>query len=234
MTRYPSKQFLVFFSYPAAVLCLSVGLAASTQDFPSGFDWRYQLVSGVLSQLDNPTGYRYFCLALILASLLLWPLPEYYRARLTRQMPRFSKLSSALLRTGFFFSILIGLEKLFFHNVSSRFYKAHEILALVAFTGLFLGTSGFWYLHYAATKKPDLKRNILFWISLTPMMGAAGSQAYLFFTPNTLGWVGPHWAALGIPVYLSLAFWEWLVCVSLLVYLYLLLIFLPDTPKASC
>ncbi len=237
MTRYlskaPSKQFLLFYGFPAAILCLVVGLVASIRGFPGGFDWRYQLVSGVLSHVDNPAGYHYLCVALVVASLILWPLPLYFHVRLSKQKPWLSSACFGLLRTGFLFSILIGVEKLLFHNVSSRFYKAHEVLALVAFCGLFLGTSGFWYLRHALTKKPGVLKTFGFWGSLAPMTGAAASQAYLFFVPNTLGWVGPHWAALNVPLYLSLAFWEWIVCVALLTYLYLLVVFLPD-PKAVC
>jgi len=64
------------------------------------------------------------------------------------------------------------------------------------------------------------------------MIGAASSQAYLYFVPNKLGWVSPKWAELGVPLYLSFAVWEWLASVGVFAYLYLLLVLLPaDEPR---
>jgi hypothetical protein len=70
---------------------------------------------------------------------------------------------------------------------------------------------------------------LMFLVSGAPMIGAASSQGYLYFVPNQLGWVGPHWAELGIPLYLSFAFWEWIAWISVFIYLYLTLWLTPAT-----
>jgi len=67
----------------------------------------------------------------------------------------------------------------------------------------------------------------LIWISLTvlaliPMAGTSLSQLYLYLFAKGLGRASLIWRDRGVPVVLSLAFWEWLTCVFLIVYLMLL------------
>lgn len=53
------------------------------------------------------------------------------------------------------------------------------------------------------------------------MVLAGGAQAYVFSVPS-LPWVGLAWRARGVPIYLSLAFWEWVTCAVLSGYLAIL------------
>jgi hypothetical protein len=53
------------------------------------------------------------------------------------------------------------------------------------------------------------------------------SQAWLFFDPNRPGWVSREWIALGIPVWLSFAFWEWLAICGLVLCICVLAFALP-------
>ena len=114
----------------------------------------------------------------------------------------------------------------------------HEYLSVITFFGLLLGIAGFWL---CLTRWLLLQRQWSVWalsglsfVSVGPILGTGLSQAYLYFIPNDFGWVGPHWAELGIPLYLSFAFWEWLTVVGIFIYLFLILFFLPaEVPETS-
>jgi hypothetical protein len=49
-------------------------------------------------------------------------------------------------------------------------------------------------------------------IVLAPIALAAAAPAYVSWAFPDLPWVGLGWRALGMPVYLSFAFWEWMTC----------------------
>src|SRR5688572_9047754 len=98
-----SKRFLVLVWYPLALSIVVAGLGVSVHLFPGPFDWRYRVVSSLMSPVDNPAGNAYFCAALSLAFALLQPLPAYFRARLAPSSPRLASFSFYALRLGFVF-----------------------------------------------------------------------------------------------------------------------------------
>ena len=110
-------------------------------------------------------------------------------------------------------------------------------MATITFAAIFFGLVGFWLamiLWLRAERQWSVWSCLL--VSLlvaVPMAGAMVSQAYLFFVPNNLGWVGPEWAKMGVPVYLSFAFWEWMASAGIYVSLYVIAIHLPAVPAAA-
>ena len=68
---------------------------------------------------------------------------------------------------------------------------------------------------------------------LFPILTAGIAEAYVYYVFPRLGWVNLSWRARGIPPYLSFAFWEWVTCVVLSVYM-LALSFAPrPTPSGT-
>ena len=50
---------------------------------------------------------------------------------------------------------------------------------------------------------------------------------------TSAGW-GPSWRELGMPLYLSFAFWQWLTGVGIIFYLLLIAVLLPaEVPAAA-
>jgi hypothetical protein len=151
--------------------------------------------------------------------------------------PRAARFSGRSLTIGFLGVVTVGFERLFSQSLSLHTYKLHEYLSIITFFGLLLGIAGFWI---CLTRWLLLERRWSVWalsalslISVGPILGTGLSQAYLYFIPNDFGWVGPHWAELGIPLYLSFAFWEWLTVVGIFLYLFLILLFLPAEVPAT-
>jgi hypothetical protein len=237
LSTRPTRRQWLRYQFPLAMGFVLGGMALSWHYYPGHYDWRYQVVCYLISQVDNPSAYIYFCVGLLVAFTFLLPLPGYLRDRLLAYSPRTARVSSVVLLVGFLGAIGVGTEKVVFRNLSSIYAKGHEYIALVAFLGMFFGVAGLWFalVKYARHRRgwSAWRMGALFALSIGPMVGAAVSQGYLYYFPNDLGWVGPHWAARGVPVYYSCAFWEWLASAGVFIYLYLLIYLLPATPRGD-
>ncbi len=226
-----SKGFVLWVWYPLATLCLIIGLAFAAYYLDGAFNWRYRTLSSLGSASNNPRGYTYCCLGLMVSFTMGLPLCGYFRVRFEPIAPRAARFSDRFLKIGFLGVVAVGFERLFAQGLSLHTYKLHEYLSVITFFGLLLGIAGFWL---CLTRWLLLERQWSVWalsglsfVSVGPILGTGLSQAYLYFVPNNFGWVGPHWAELGIPLYLSFAFWEWLTVVGIFIYLFLILFFLP-------
>jgi hypothetical protein len=97
--------------------------------------------------------------------------------------------------------------------------KGHEILALAAFLGvcigmmrqLFLAEKGLNGYRSGRTLRP-LGAPLQWALPLVPLVLAGITQAYLALERPGVPWVTPAWRALGIPLFLSFALWEWVSC----------------------
>lgn len=107
-----------------------------------------------------------------------------------------------------------------------HFPRGHDLLALLAFVGICVGTV---QLSYVAVERSMRRRALASaWarvcagfvagVVLLPLLSEAITQADVSRTFPHLPWVGLEWRARGVPVYLSFAFWEWTTCVMFSVY----------------
>lgn len=222
---------MLWFWFPLATLCFVCGAVISAYCLEGTFDWRYRTLSSLSSATSNPHGYAYCCLGLMVFFTMGLPLCGYVSVRFAPIAPKTAWFSSRALKVGFLGVIAVGLERLFAPSISLHIHKAHEYMSIVTFCGLLLGIAGYWICltRWLLNERqwPVWALSALSLFSVGPIIGTGLSQAYLYFVPNNLGWVGPDWAELGVPVYLSFAFWEWLTCVGIFVYLFLILLCLP-------
>jgi hypothetical protein len=68
------------------------------------------------------------------------------------------------------------------------------------------GVMGFYYhrvRHAASSLWPAL-------LVVLPLCAVGLSQLALYFDQRDLGWVNTAWREMGVPVWLSFAFWQWL------------------------
>lgn len=192
--------------YLASLLVLASGALLAAEHYPGGFDWLYTVASALASQKHNPDGSIWFAAGLFLAMLLLWP---YVAALNKRQYPASSTTSIfgiTALRTGLICGALLGLEKLLIKDLSNWVYKAHEILALLTFIGLYFGILTL--LIQAMLRHKVFVLPLL--LVVGPLIAIAVTQFWLYFDQRDLGWVDTGWREMGIPLWLSFAFWQWL------------------------
>ena len=126
-----------------------------------------------------------------------------------------------------------------------RVPKGHEILALLAFAGLCLGMVHLMFRTIERTflrrmrssiSRPRLYAAVLAGSAVFPIVLAGFAQAYVFYALPQLHWVSLSWRARGVPVYFSIAFWEWVTCVVLSAYMAILSLathVVYPTPKAG-
>lgn len=193
------------FWYAAALLVWSGGLLLAAWRFPGGFDWQYTVASALASRQHNPAGSLFFSGALVLAMVLLW----FYVSRLKHCPNRRELLSPFALgaiRVGLFGFALVGAERLLVRDLSDLFYKAHELLALVAFFAMFLGVVG--TLAQMALRRRRYLLPLL--LVVIPLLAIGVVQLTLYLQQRDLGWVDTGWREMGIPLWLSFAFWQWL------------------------
>lgn len=192
--------------YMASLLVLSCGSILAAHHYPGGFDWPYTVASALASQKHNPAGSAWFSGALTLAMMLLWPYVSALRKRQGPAPTVLVKFSIGALRTGLVSGILLGLERLLIHDLSALVYKAHEIFGLFTFFGLYFGIIGL--LVHAMLRQRSYVFTLLFVVS--PLLAIGITQFWLYLDQRDLGWIDISWRAMGTPVWLSFAFWQWL------------------------
>ena len=202
------------------------GVWLAAHRFPGEYDWRYMVISQLLSAHENPHGYWVVALGTSLSGLIQIPLPGFFYERLRGTSQWGARLGWIFMVLGLSAMILMGITP----KHPSFFPRAHDGLALAAFIGLVLSVvvnTGLVVQQELSRAAPEDSATRWSWISLTvlaliPMAGTSLSQLYLYLFARGLGWVSLVWRDRGVPVVLSLAFWEWLTCVFLIVYLMLL------------
>lgn len=232
-----SKRFLLQVWSPLLTFCFFCGGAMSALRLNGPFDWRYNPLSTLSSAVSNPHGFAYCCLGLIASFSMVLPVCGYLRSRCEPLAPRTTRFAFRALVTGCIGGIAVGCERLLTQSSSLDAHKLHEVLSIITFFGLLLGIPGFWL---CLTRWLVRQRGWSVWavavvlfLSAGPMIGTGLSQGYLYLFGADLGWVGPRWAELGVPLYLSFAFWEWLSAAGIFIYFFLIVALLPGEIPSS-
>jgi len=192
--------------YFASALVLSVGFILAARHYPGGFDWAYTVISALASQKHNPAGSAWFAGAIGLAMALLWPYVSSLKQNLCPYLPASAKFTVAVLRVGISCGVILGVERLVIHDLSAWVYKAHEILALLAFLGFYIGVVGL-LIHVMLRQRVYVLPVLLV---ASPLLAIGITQLWLYLYQRELGWVDTSWREMGIPLWLSFAFWQWL------------------------
>lgn len=192
--------------YFASLLTMSVGLILAALHYPGGFDWVYTVASALASKKHNPDGSSWFAGGLLLTVILLWPYVSSLNDRLATPRPKTGKVAVGMLRGGLICGAMLGLERLLIRDLSAWVHKAHEILGIFTFLGLYCGILGLLVVAIRHHKHYVLPLLLI----VSPLIAIAVTQLWLYLEQRDLGWVDTHWRALGIPFWYSFAFWQWL------------------------
>jgi hypothetical protein len=199
--------FLSFFG--TLTLCASM--------FPKSYDWRYSVISHLLSPRDNPSHYRLAAGGLALTGLLMLPFAGYLRRQLGMIAPRV-----ALVCAGSFLAAIVALICACFiapqhaHDLL-RIRRLHELLGRSAAGFLALAMiCGCW----CALKGRHKSRGAIFC-----------SEASLLLTRLEPTRMQPVHAALRHSVFWHLGFWEWTGAAAVFAFLCAAVFLMP--PHAS-
>jgi hypothetical protein len=207
-TEPTRARALVAFALSVATMLL--GLVLAVRRFPGGFDWAYTVMSALASHKHNPQGGAYFAGGIALSMALLWPAASWIGRRegATQGLARFGLRA---LRAGIVFGVLVGVERLSFFHFSQLVRKGHEMLALLCFLSLYTGVLT---LHASRVRRgvASIRPTC---IAIAPLVAIGLSQLGLYLDQRDLGWVDASWRDMGIPLWLSFAFWQWLAAGAL-------------------
>jgi hypothetical protein len=198
-------------------------MLTAARRYPAKYDWPYTTISSLIYPDRNPFGHAWAAAGVTLCGMggLIWTLVFWRKQDGANADERGKGLWILLL--GYLSMTCCGaLPEL-------RIPKAHEFFALTAFVALCVGLV---CAAFDATERSGRRADrsgssrVRAWIvaslPLAPIVLAAAAQGYLAYALPGLPWVTPAWRARGIPVYLSFAFWEWVTCLILSVYMALL------------
>src|SRR5215470_2806804 len=203
-------------------------LTVSAWMFPQNYDWRYRVISNLLSPRDNPDHYWLAASGLALTGFLMLPFAGHLRRNLGVIAPRSSNLSAAIFTMG-----IIALLCACFvvpqhlHEVLGV-RRLHELLGRSAAGFLAIGMlCACW----CAWKGRSLFAPRLFcvWSSVTllPLVGIFLSESLLVLTRLKLSWAMPIRSALRHSVFWHVGFWEWTGAVAMFVFLCAAVFLLP-------
>jgi len=197
-------------------------LVLSASMFPQNYDWRYRVISNLLSPRDNPSDYWLPACGIILAAVLMLPFTAYLHRNLKGISPHAARLSAAAFIAGIIALIcaclvvpqhvhdVLGIRRL--HEFIARF--AAGFVAIGMLTASWCAWKGF---------RKNLLDRRLFWswslVTLLPLVGILISQSLLVLTRLKLEWAMPILNVLRHSVFWHLGFWEWSGSAAVFVFL---------------
>jgi hypothetical protein len=190
--------------------------------FPHNYDWRYRVISNLLSPRDNPQHYWLPACGIILAAVLMLPFTAYLHRNLKEVSPHAARLSAGAFIAGIV--ALIGaclVVPQHVHDVLG-IRRLHEFIARSAAGFIAIGMlAACWCAWKGSTK--NLLHGRLFWtwvlVTMLPLAGIFFSESLLVLTRLKPTWASPIRDVLRHSVFWHLGFWEWLGSAAVFVFL---------------
>ncbi|PYI97125.1 MAG: hypothetical protein DME98_09510 [Verrucomicrobia bacterium] len=187
-------------------------LGLSAQMFPKNYDWRYRVISNLLSPRDNPSHYWLPACGIIVAAVLMLPFAGYLHRNLEIASPRAARVSAAALIAGIFSLISACLVvPQHVHDVLG-IRRLHELIARSAAGFIAIGMLSACWCAWKGFRK-NLLQGRLFWtwslVTLPPLTGIFLSECLLVLTRLHPAWAMPIRSVLRNSVFWHLGFWEW-------------------------
>jgi hypothetical protein len=186
-------------------------LALSARTFPQNYDWRYRVISNLLSPRDNPGHYWLPACGIVSAAALMLPFAGYLHRNLASTSPRASRVSAGSLIAGIIALICACLVvPQHVHDVLGV-RRLHEFIARSAAGFLAIGMLTSCWCAWIGSRKKLFQRR-LFWtwslVTLLPLTGILASESLLVLTRLQPAWAIPIRGALRHSVFWHLGFWE--------------------------
>jgi hypothetical protein len=220
---------LIFFSFFGT-------LTISAWMFPQDYDWRYRVISNLLSRRDNPRHYQLAAGGVALTALLMLPFAGYLQRQLGAIAPRMAGVSAGTFTTG-----IIALICACFvapqhtHDVLG-FRRVHEFLGRSAAGFLAMGMLLSCWCAWKGRRRSSFGAR-LFWIwslvTLLPLAGIFVSECLLVLSRLEPAWAMPIRGVLRHSVFWHLGFWEWTGAAAVFAFLSAAVFLGPSQAKAA-
>jgi hypothetical protein len=226
-----SRKAMLVRLNPLIIAALCIPIFIANLIFPTKYDWRYMVLSALSSPNDNPQVYLLPSIGMTIAGVLMIPFLGYYQKKL-------GKVCRGSTGVGTFFMFIAIFSMIGVSTISQVLVgvkNLHEIFAVLGFLGVILAGSFYGCPilkdRLKGAKQFDMR---LYWAGIlalwVPVIGLAVSQLYIAIVKPSWGYVGIQWiTSQQVPVVMSLAFWEWLMFVDIIMFVVLLAVMVPET-----
>jgi hypothetical protein len=212
-------------------------LALSARMFPQDYDWRYRVISNLLSPRDNPGHHWLAAFGIIFTAALMIPFAGHLRRNLQSISPHVSNVSAAALVGGIIALIcacLVVPQHL--HDVLG-IRRLHEFIARLAAGLLATGMISACWCAWIGSQRQLLHRR-LFWIwslvTFLPLAGILVSESLLILTRVIPVWTIPIRNTLRHSIFWHLGFWEWLGSAAVFIFLCAAVFFTSEPTSSTC
>jgi uncharacterized membrane protein YdcZ (DUF606 family) len=229
-----TRRTLLFVLIPLIFVSYFGILASAIFLSPIAYDWRYSVISHLISPRNNPEFPTVPSLGIAITGLLIIPFTGYINRRLRVVSRLGANIGTVAFASGAIWLTLAGLIVSQGHDRSSNVPRLHEMCARTAAFCLGAGMVVFClcalkgYLAPATGKKLYQRRLLIPWIQLTlgPSLGLAFSEGLLRLMQAHPVWPYPieQWKN---SLFWHLAFWEWIGSASVFLFLLSSALFLP-------
>jgi hypothetical protein len=197
-------------------------LCTSALMFPQSYDWRYRVISNLLSPRDNPGHYWLPACGMALAALFMLPFAGYLQRHLQMASPRMSRVSYGAFIGGIVALVCTCLVMPQHTHGMFGIWRMHEFLARSSAAFLAVGMlCGCWCA--LKNRRQSVFAARLFWtwsfVTLLPLVGILFSECLLLLTRPKPSWASPIRDALRHSVFWHLGFWEWTGAAAVFVFL---------------
>ena len=205
-------------------------LGLSARMFPQNYDWRFRVISNLLSPRDNPGHYWLPACGMIVAAVLMLPFVGYLHRNLEIASPRAARVSTGAFIAGIVALICACLVvPQHVHDVLG-IRRLHELIARSAAGFMAIGMLSACWCAWKGFRKNLLHRR-LFWtwslLTLLPLAGIFLSECLLVLTRLHPAWGMPIRSLLRNSVFWHLGFWEWSGSAAVFVFLCAAVFFIP-------
>jgi hypothetical protein len=233
-----TRKTLLFVLIPLIFLSYFGSLASAIFLSPMAYDWRYSVISHLISPRNNPKFHAVASLGIAITGLLIIPFAGYINRRLRVASSLGANIGTVAFASGAIWLILAGLIVSQRHYGTSSLPRLHEMCARTAAFGIGTGLVAFClcalkgYFIHAKGKKHYQRMLLLSWILLTlgPILGVTFSECLVRIVGAHLLW-SYHIDQLKNSFFWHLAFWEWIGSAAVFLFLLSSAIFLPQQSR---
>jgi len=234
-----TRRTLLFVLIPLIFLSYFGMLTSAIFLSPIAYDWRYSVISHLISPRNNPEFHTVPSLGIAMTGLLIFPFAGYISRRLRVASRLCANIGTVAFANGAIWLTLAGLIVSQSHHGTSSLPRLHEMCARTAALCLGTGLIAFClcalkgYFIPAKGKKLYQRRLLISWILLTlgPILGVAFSECLLRIMRAHLLW--PYYIdQLKNSLFWHLAFWEWIGSAAVFLFLLSSALFLPEQTSA--
>ncbi|MBV8899526.1 MAG: hypothetical protein JOY92_05370 [Verrucomicrobia bacterium] len=217
---------IFYFGTLALAICL----------FPEAYDWRYRVISSLISPRYNPAFHWIPSFGIALAGLLMIPFGGYIRRHLGLAAPRMAHLGGGAFAAGAVaLSLTAFVVSPHLHGPAGGL-RMHEMLGRTAALGIGLGMVLFsWCLLKGRCLAPAEERLyplklLVLWTLLTlpPVLGLGSSEGLLLMARAQSSWSHAIYSGFRNSVVWHLGFWEWIGSAAVFLFLLSSALLLPE------